>query len=51
MESWKRTVLLLLLLFLFALAAVSSIRDRKRSFHSIKAPAGQWVICRDKPKT
>ena len=46
MESWKRTVLQLL--FLFALAGASSIRGRRGPFRSIKAPAGQCVICKGK---
>ena len=45
MKSWKRTVLQLLLLCLFALAGASSIRGRRRPFRSIKAPAGQCAIC------
>ena len=46
MKNWKRTVLNLLLLCLFALAGASSIRGRRRPFRSIKAPAGQCAICR-----
>ena len=48
MESWKSTVLQLLVLCLFALAGASSIRDR-RPFRSIKAPAGQCAIYGGKP--
>ena len=49
MESWKSTVLQLLVLCLLALADASSIRDRRRPFRSIKAPAGQCAICGGKP--